>query len=550
MRSRAKWTLVVFAFVVVVLIITITYHHGSNKAISTKDNISCGFTITGGKHNYCQTIKGCDKLYFAIARFYYCSAQSHPVLLLCILSLAICGLLVIILTSLSVLVSNFLFKNLHELSDTFGINHDILGFVLIPVTNALPDLINYYTIFDSGANDLVLGQIIGSVLIMLTIIVGAISIISSPFKVENSKGLFIDMSWAFFTFIVLLYILLDSKITLTESLVMVLAYVLYIAFLNSFNKDKLLADVILDYESVGESVHEPYNIEDALSLLPGSSGTLSPVKSPIHNFLVNNIEYTEEVVYEESVSVLQMMLNAIDFIYLFLVPMPIPDDHELWVLKYREVQFDMYTTWFSIEVPMLINYGLVRLGVWDIIPVIMLTMVLVYSSFIFIPKAWRISIVNITGVVTSTIIISAISKVVLCLLKNFGLLWKINDYLLGLFVFSVSNSVNDIVTNVTISTKINPILGINACLGTPLLLILLGLGVNSALMIARNGGEPLQFNVSMDAAISIIGLLIIMTIYIVYLPINSWVFDKRLGIFLIAIFFGISGLNLVLKDSG
>ena len=134
---------------------------------------------------------------------------------------------------------------------------------------------------------------------------------------------------------------------------------------------------------------------------------------------------------------------------------------------------------------------------------------------------------------------------IIILLKNLGLIWRISDYILGLIVFSVSNSVNDLITNLTLATKINPILGINSCLGTPLLLILLGIGINGAVVTSRTK-HPVKFHLTNNIIISTFALLVTIILLLIYLPLNKWHFDKKLGYTLLAWYVIITTINLYL----
>ena len=91
--------------------------------------------------NYCSYIEhNCDSTYFKLAQLYYC--QFHNIASLIFISSSILFTLCLILLSLSILVSNYLFRNLNELTMRLGLNNQILSFILIPLTNSVADLIN------------------------------------------------------------------------------------------------------------------------------------------------------------------------------------------------------------------------------------------------------------------------------------------------------------------------------------------------------------------------------------------------------------------------
>jgi len=133
-------------------------------------------------------------------------------------------------------------------------------------------------------------------------------------------------------------------------------------------------------------------------------------------------------------------------------------------------------------------------------------------------------------------------------LKNLGLIWKISDYILGLLVFSISNSINDVITNITLATKINPILGINSCLGTPLLIILLGIGFNGFLVIQKTPhGGAIKFDLKSSVILSTTALIATVVFILIYLPAKKWKFDRTLGMILVSWYLLVALINLYLE---
>ncbi|CAK7897789.1 hypothetical protein CAAN3_03S07470 [[Candida] anglica] len=160
-----------------------------------------------------------------------------------------------------------------------------------------------------------------------------------------------------------------------------------------------------------------------------------------------------------------------------------------------------------------------------------------------------------TLAILMTLLITSMSgTLILQLLKNLGLMLRISESLLGLTIFSVSNSINDIITDVTLANIGRPILGVNACLGTPLLSILLGVGLNGLMLIiskSANGKQrlfeiPLDFNPHLK--VTLCGLICILTFYLIYVPLNGWKFDRRLGILAIASWFVITTYNCTIVN--
>lgn len=558
-------------------------------------------SIPSSTHNICSFIqKQCDTNYFKISELYYCYLTSSlPSLLLS--SLLILVLLVVILISLSILVSNYLFQNLHNLTNVLGLNNQILSFILIPLTNSLPDILNYYIALDSGSTDLVIGQLMGSLLIMFTVIIGSISILNRGYIIDHPKILMLDLVIVLIVLILFLEILSDGKITNLECWTMITGYFLYILFLIFFDKDKLKesADeeqIWIEYLNNGLFTH-PYNIEDAISILSSNDDEIAsygPVFSRSPSPLPDNTNSPNgslslsisslsprsssplcgptELVTEESPlllsvpgkfstsesspsisvnedsedeiiiqipsrskSFVQRAFDLVDCLFLTFVP------------YYRKIESNYSKTiicWYIMETTAIINYQFFQIPYKYVIPL----SYIVAAILVHVQVSNNVQIVSISvaGLTVSLIIVSNLAIITLQLLKNLGVIWQISDYLLGLIVFAISNSLNDGITNVTISTKINPILGINSCIGTPLLIILLGIG-GSGLIVTSRSHKDILFNLTDNVVISAAGLIFSICCLIIYLPWNNYRVDAKIGNFLLLLYIVMTGVEICLE---
>ncbi|CAK9437103.1 uncharacterized protein LODBEIA_P15310 [Lodderomyces beijingensis] len=583
--------------------------------------------------NYIES--NCDVSYFKISQLYYCHHYSLSSLIF--ISSSIILALCLILLALSILVSNYLFRNLNELTTEFGLNNQILSFILIPLTNSFPDLINYFVILKSGSSNLVIGQLMGSLLIMFTIIIGLISILTGVFKVQHPKLLIIDLSWILVVLILFSYVLSDGKITQLECIIMTAVYLCYIVFLSIFDKEKMKTydeELVICHDDHSHVVSQPYNIEDALSIItdvenrPGygsvqsrsRSASPSPVLSPaitrspsplpttlssidsktqnsglglglasasasasasesesdqtIPHLSVNyapkiggttqtappmsrqcsyqqkaltagaTARITPKLVFTYTV---QAVCNCIDFFLIFLIPFHrcIDNEDNPWKAKIRHSK--VMTLWYFFEVPLLVNYQFFQIPLHILIPILVVSSPLALLGRKYCNYNSKLILVSTLGIVASLIVVSNISVYILQILKNLGIMWRISDYLLGMMVFAISNSINDIITNITLATKINPILGINSCLGTPLLIMLLGVGFNGFLVIKSNQGRSIKFDLKSSVILDTTALIFTIAFLLIFLPWNKWQLDKKLGICLIAWYFLITVINLYLE---
>ncbi|KAK6204955.1 Sodium/calcium exchanger protein-domain-containing protein [Scheffersomyces amazonensis] len=257
-----------------------------------------------------------------------------------------------------------------------------------------------------------------------------------------------------------------------------------------------------------------------------------------------NIHEIEHIVIQDSISVSQYIVNSIDFMFFILVPIQIKDDdfpESHWKLKLYQSNLFLY--WYFFEIPFILNLHIFKISVIKFVPIaLLLAFPIHFISATYLSLKFKHCLINLIGVIISLLILSDFTVQILRVLKNFGLIWSINEFILGLLIFSISNSMNDLVTNLTIS-KINPILAINSCLGSPILIILLGIGINGCILISQfHNHDAIKFNLNINVTISMLSLIITVAFYILYIPLNNWVLDRRAGIGLILFYLIITGV--------
>lgn len=429
----------------------------------------------------------CDHEFFSWAIDYYCNTNWTTWVKY---KMGIIPMNILLFVAMGLIVSNYLFPNLHNIATRLKVNEKFLSFIILPLINSFPDMLNYYNTLESNSEQLILGQLIGSNLIILSLILGIISTFK-PFSIKSSKMILVDFLWLFIILLVFTLILIDGQITRFEAIIMSIIYLIHLVYL--FNIDRSIQvsdDEIIPLINIDSHLERQQDDDDTHWLL-----------KPVH-FLIHYIN---------------------KFIMLF-IPL-------------NEEDFRFQNIWYFVISQLLIIRKFYQFNYISFL--ILINNSILFSVLIYFIHS--IYITNFFGIVNSLLIISEVSLVVLKLLKNFGLIVKINEYLLGLFVFSISNSINDIIIDVSLSLKFTPFMGLNACLGTPLLLILVGVGYNSLLVNKFN----LKFEISQDLLLTLISLIVLIGSLILIIPFNDWKIDKKIGIGLIGFWVIISGLNII-----
>lgn len=144
--------------------------------------------------------------------------------------------------------------------------------------------------------------------------------------------------------------------------------------------------------------------------------------------------------------------------------------------------------------------------------------------------------------------ISTIANEVVGVLKALGVIIGMSDAILGLTIFAVGNSLGDLVADITVAKLGYPIMALSACFGGPMLNILLGIGIGGMYMTIHKGQtkhhkhpnkpvhyQPYELQVSTTLIISGITLLVTLCGLLIFVPLNGWRMDRKIGIGLIAL---------------
>lgn len=471
--------------------------------------------VRGQKYPCSYISSNCDD-YFDLAKTYYCSAHVDSWWFTGLYCLAIVLCLVLLFACISLMVASLFFPNVNYFTKTCGWDGRILSVMLLPLTNSLPDMVSYYITLQSNSINLVLGQLIGSIMVMFTIIIGTISFFCD-FTVADSRWVLRDFAWVVAVMVIFLYILSDGRITTTECVIMLLLFAVYLFYLSRY--DQLPLTQQKDREYTRQLAHLETTLPLLLPpvLLPRSLHSYESTASdgPVIDEVVEILEHKNT--HHQLMSLFHHAIEAVERFLAFIIPV---------VEEEGSTSTPVLRCWSSTIVSVLVNFEFGLVDWPDIVPVVLLVVLITEAVYHYF-KHYKV-VVSLVGVFSFMIVVSLISQVILLLLKNLGVLLKISDYMLGLMVFAISNSITDIITNITISVTVDPIYGVNCLLGSPIILILLGIGANGLLLLAA--GHNLKFKIHNNFIISAAGVLLLMMFYILYIPLNKWRFDRKIGV--------------------
>ena len=109
----------------------------------------------------------------------------------------------------------------------------------------------------------------------------------------------------------------------------------------------------------------------------------------------------------------------------------------------------------------------------------------------------------------------------------------------------MGNSLADLIADISVAS-FAPIMAFSACIGGPMLNILLGVG-GSGTYIIRQTGTSFSLQFSTTLMVSTIGLLTLLVATILFVPYNDYWLTKRWGVFLICSYCLIMILNVIVE---
>ncbi|ORZ41015.1 Sodium/calcium exchanger protein-domain-containing protein [Catenaria anguillulae PL171] len=136
---------------------------------------------------------------------------------------------------------------------------------------------------------------------------------------------------------------------------------------------------------------------------------------------------------------------------------------------------------------------------------------------------------------------------VVTILKTLGVVLKISDGVLGLTVFAMGNSVGDFIANVTMARLGFPTMAVSACFASPMLNLVLGVGVSCAYMtLVASPDKPLDLTVGSSVKVVNLGLIAVLTVALALLAKSKFYVGKWMGVALLASYSALVTVALVL----
>ncbi|KAK9460787.1 Sodium/calcium exchanger protein-domain-containing protein [Lipomyces oligophaga] len=167
------------------------------------------------------------------------------------------------------------------------------------------------------------------------------------------------------------------------------------------------------------------------------------------------------------------------------------------------------------------------------------------------PPLKLLPILSFLGFFVSISWVSAIAVEAVGVLKAFGVMFGISDAILGLTVFALGNSLGDFVSNVTIARMGYPMMAISACFGSPMLNILIGIGVSGLIILPGitdyEDDDAYELDISPTLVVSASTLFLNLLVYLSLVPLSGWRMTRLIGIVSVSLWCAGTIVNVLLE---
>ncbi|KIV81265.1 hypothetical protein PV11_03462 [Exophiala sideris] len=160
-------------------------------------------------------------------------------------------------------------------------------------------------------------------------------------------------------------------------------------------------------------------------------------------------------------------------------------------------------------------------------------------------------LLNIPGFIVSICWICIIANELVGVLKALGVFGDISEAILGLTLFAVGNSMDDLAANISVARHEHPVMALSACFGGPLLNTLLGVSLSGMLVFAKQSIKthqitPIDLHITRDLFITSGTLLVNLIVLTLMLVWTRGKMTRLLGFFLMIVWLAGTVINVVL----
>ncbi|XP_074597374.1 mitochondrial sodium/calcium exchanger protein-like [Brevipalpus obovatus] len=235
---------------------------------------------------------------------------------------------------------------------------------------------------------------------------------------------------------------------------------------------------------------------------------------------------------------LEVIKSPIRLFLLLTTPMADPEDKGEWN--------KLLSALHCITGPLFVVYalGFGGLSIYDKVPLpaivfvvasIIALLLIFTSKFETPPKYYRNYSAYLAFVIGVTWIYTIANECV-SIIRTLGLAFSISEIAVGMTLLAVGNCFLDFVANVAIAKRGYPRMAVAACIGAPLLSLLIGVGVPTSIKLISNPGTSIPLQPSPLIVIIYAALSVTIWLTIIVSIISKFKATRSYGIFLVVVY--------------
>lgn len=381
----------------------------------------------------------------------------------------------------------FFCPSLEVISDMLKMSPEIAGLTLLALGNGAPDVSSVIAgVVGSNSFPIAIGELFGSGIFIVTVIVAFVTFFAKH-VVMDGHAFFRDILFYLVAMISVFFITWDCKITLVESILFLVYYVIYVAFA-----------LTVHYCGWRKSSEKSINTDENSPLLENDREEKHNEQHDVDDMSDSDEEtyftFTSWFKWFKSKSILYKIYIVISTILLFPAYISIPG------VKWNRYQATTVPI-FAMPVIFIITDQIGKTVNGFPIVIIAMICMTIPSAIIFFTTEWERPPVYkhlflVLSFLLSVLWIYMVAEELVALLQSMGIIFSISPVIMGATVLAWGNSVPDLVSNILVTRKGHPRMALGACYGGPLFNLLVGLGL--ALTFKNIQNFPTAFAVAPD----------------------------------------------------
>jgi sodium/potassium/calcium exchanger 6 len=189
------------------------------------------------------------------------------------------------------------------------------------------------------------------------------------------------------------------------------------------------------------------------------------------------------------------------------------------------------------------GYGLVWIG--DAIPLAVIVFLvaggvsslMIFTSKYETPPSYYKTYCSFLGFIVGVVWVYFISTEVVCNIRALGVAFNLTEPTIGMTILALGNCLLDFISNVSIAKKGYPRMAIGACLGSPLLALLLGVGIPATIKTATNAKRFIELEPTTLLVVIYIAIVGSLGVVVIITAALKWEAKRWLGYLMIVLYF-------------